>query len=993
MNGDQSGFDRHSVFGKVCSMFNKLFLLSILLNTTTRILFCHSFLSLLAGLFISTFLSAQQPAYFTLGEEQFSGVQIYDIIQDKDLNYLFATNEGIYYYDYYNYRKIECNEAKSNSAFNFVMDEDGAIYCHNLNNQIFKINGTSCSLYYELKNDETKADISLAFANDGSLVIGSGMVIVIKKDRSHIYKYPLNSGSLGPVFTTPNKEIQFHLSSSDSILTYLNGKFSTKKLNFTTGDLTPVKVLKFFAINGKNYAFDQRTKLLYDYNIKQLTLTLVPKNALSEIEGAIRLYELGEDVWAAGTFPGVKLFQNKMDDQPRESFYKDFFISNVYKDKEGNVLLGTFDKGILVIPDLKIPDVINFIPDDPIISIYVDGQKSIYMGSSKGKLILYANGEIKIISDGGKHPVEGIYGSEYGDLIIFDNGYIRAYNKNDGKVIDLSESSLKDAAIVSNNEFYLGTNNGIIRVEPNNPHSYFVIPVPEIRQRIYSIEYNPVNKNVYTSSADGLFVLFPSGKIQKIKYHDADIFPNDLCYSNGRIFANTHKDGILIMESDKVTGSIQPIVNGKTEDLKKIVIHENTIIGNSTTGLFRFDMNGKLLNAIHTTYRLKSNRIVDFAIDKEALWVCHSGGVQMVKLDYSRSNVSAPVIRFDNIQVNDEPIVDFKKGVFKNDERKIQFTFSSPTLKDRENISYHYKLTGYDEEWKVQSYEQNEVTYNALGPGTYTFELKAENQGTFSNILSYSFIISKPFYANWWFIALTVLLFLVIVYIIYKWQLSIQNKKAKQFNELNASKLTAIQSQMNPHFIFNSLNSIQDLILKGDVEHSYSYITTFSNLVRRTLSYSEKDFIDFEQEIKLLELYLSLEKLRYKKDLNYYIEVKNVEDIMLPPLLIQPFIENALVHGLLHKEGEKNLKIRFELKDHLICTIEDNGIGRERAKSIKERQRSDHESFSGKAIHKRFEILSNVFKGEFGYFYEDLYENNQPVGTRVVLTIPVKRKF
>jgi LytS/YehU family sensor histidine kinase len=198
---------------------------------------------------------------------------------------------------------------------------------------------------------------------------------------------------------------------------------------------------------------------------------------------------------------------------------------------------------------------------------------------------------------------------------------------------------------------------------------------------------------------------------------------------------------------------------------------------------------------------------------------------------------------------------------------------------------------------------------------------------------------------------------------------------------------------MNPHFIFNSLNSVQDLILKGDVEHSYTYITTFSNLVRRTLNYSEKDFIDFEQEIKLLELYLSLEKLRFKKDFNYEIIYKDIEDIMLPPLLVQPFIENALVHGLLHKDGAKNLKITFELKELLICTVEDNGVGREKAKAIKLRQRSEHESFSGRAIKKRFEILSNVFDGAFGYEYEDLYENDEGIGTKVTLMIPVKHKF
>ena len=226
-----------------------------------------------------------------------------------------------------------------------------------------------------------------------------------------------------------------------------------------------------------------------------------------------------------------------------------------------------------------------------------------------------------------------------------------------------------------------------------------------------------------------------------------------------------------------------------------------------------------------------------------------------------------------------------------------------------------------------------------------------------------------------------------------KIELEEARKRLDVEKQYRASELKAIRSQMNPHFIFNALNSIQDLVLKGNIENSYSYITMFSNLVRQMLTYSENEFIEFEQEIKLLELYLSLEKLRFKKDFTYEIAVNNVEDIMLPPFLVQPFIENSLVHGLLHREGEKKLKIAFELKEDLICTIEDNGVGRDKSKAIKQRQQAGHDSFSGKAILKRFEILSNVFNGKFGYTYHDLYENDEPSGTRIVLVIPVKRQF
>jgi ligand-binding sensor domain-containing protein len=118
-------------------------------------------------------IKAQQPAYFSFGEEQFRGVQIYDVIQDKNLNYWFATNEGLFYFDYYTYEKIECDKAKGSSVFNFTMSKEGVIYCHNLNNQLFEIKGKQFNLFYELTDDETSPDVSLSVANDGNLIVGA----------------------------------------------------------------------------------------------------------------------------------------------------------------------------------------------------------------------------------------------------------------------------------------------------------------------------------------------------------------------------------------------------------------------------------------------------------------------------------------------------------------------------------------------------------------------------------------------------------------------------------------------------------------------------------------------------------------------------------------------------------------------------------------------------------------------------------------------------
>lgn len=915
------------------------------------------------------------------------------MIQDKELNYWFATNEGIYYFDYYNYKKIECDEAKGNSVFNFVINQEGVIYCHNLNNQIFQIRGKECRLFYELTNDERSSDVSLAIANDGNIIIGAKKTIALDKNGKKHSQYNGAKHYIGQAFIAKNNSVQFHLDGSDSILIYSKGHFFKHKLKFLSGKLQDNSVLKFYSIKQLSYALDLKTKEQYSYNSSTFELKLLPKNTLFERSESVRIYETGNELWITGTLPGVVLINKKTTAAKYPIHYENYFISDVFKDNEGNILLSTFDKGILVIPDLQVPDVIHSFHDDPITALYPDTNLGLVMGSSKGKLMNYIDEKFIIINDKGKRPIEFIYGDKSGKRLLFDNGHIRAYNKRKNEIIDIMEASLKDAAIITENEFYLGTNNGVVKVLWNDENKFSLEPIKEINYRIYSLKYNFEDSCMYTSTANGLFVIYPSGLNKKIVLNNEDVFPNYLTYNKGKIYACTKKNGILVLKKGEVIQTIYPMVNDKIETLKKTIIYQNTIVSKSSNGLFQFDMNGKLLKSLHSIFGFSSKRIIDFTFNKNQLWVSHSGGVQKIDLNYSNQESVKPTIRLDEIFVNDEKINPTQTACLTSNQRKLQFVFSSPTLRNRETIRYHYKLVGYDSNWNVNNYESNKITYSALAPGDYKFYVKAENHGVFSNSILYNFTIQLPFYARWWFILFSIILFLGIVLIIYRWQLNIQRKKSQQINELNASKLTAIQSQMNPHFIFNSLNSIQDLILKGDVEHSYSYITTFSNLVRRTLSYSEKDFIDFDQEIKLLELYLSLEKLRFKKDFNYTIDIKNVEDIMLPPLLIQPFIENSLIHGLLHKEGQKNLKITFELKDTLICIIEDNGVGREKSKAIKLRQRSEHESFSGKAIHKRFEILSNVFGGNFGYTYEDLYANNEAVGTKVILTIPIKHKF
>ncbi len=942
---------------------------------------------LLNFVFQGTHCYGQQPAYSIFGEDQFRGIQVYDVIQDKDHDFWISTNEGLYYYNYSEYQKVDCGKAKSNSVFNFVKDQNGTIYCNNINNQIFKIHNKKLLLFYELKKEESSQDISLAIGDDNNLLISSNQILVLNSKGKKVTCKKIEHHYIGQQFVTKTGMVQYHLSSSKLVLSYSKGKFKT---NYLKSASTP-RVLKIVKTKNVCFAVDLITKKSYHYNPLTFSLTEISENNLLDKNGALRIYESKKGIWIAGTLPGVYFLKSDLNPKNQKLIYTDYFISDVYEDEEGNTLLSTFDKGIILIPSIHIPDVIAPFYDDPITTI-LSTKKRIFLGSSKGKLMAFDNNQFTILNKNWKRPIEVIECDASGKSILFDDGSIVYYNTEDGTFKELILASLKDVAFVNQNHFYLGTNQGVYEFKKEK-NAFSFKSIPSLNSRIHSLEYNPSNKSLYVSSALGMFIYTNNGKLKPLKFKNNELYPLDIYHKDSRIYVCTKDIGILVYKNDHLIRRICVYDNLKHLVFKKVILTKDGFIGSTSTGMYLFDQNGEIKKIIHSNYGFSGNRIIDFTIHENKLWVSHSRGVQKIDLKNKTLSTNAVQLRIDNILINNQLSKPSEIKTLSSSQRKIQFNFSTPTLRNQNSIHYYYRLLGNDTTWNINSFKFNQVTYNALSSGSYTFQIKVENQGKFSETKSIHFRIQSPFYFRWWFISLNALLFFLIVYLIYRNQLAKQKRKSDQINELNASKLTAIQSQMNPHFIFNAMNSIQDLILKGNVEHSYSYITTFSNLVRKTLNYSEREFIEFEQEIELLELYLSLEKLRFKAEFSYSIDTNSISSIKIPPMLIQPFIENALGHGLIHRDGEKTLHISFELQDVLLCKIEDNGVGRNKAKEIRERQRADHESFSGKAIQKRFEILSNHYNGKLGFEYVDKIENGESTGTIVYLKIPYFQNF
>ncbi|WP_178983543.1 histidine kinase [Winogradskyella helgolandensis] len=216
----------------------------------------------------------------------------------------------------------------------------------------------------------------------------------------------------------------------------------------------------------------------------------------------------------------------------------------------------------------------------------------------------------------------------------------------------------------------------------------------------------------------------------------------------------------------------------------------------------------------------------------------------------------------------------------------------------------------------------------------------------------------------------------------------------KQYRD---SELKALKAQMNPHFIFNALNSIQDYIVLNQKNLASDYLGKFADLIRNYLHFSDTGFISIQDEIHNLKLYLELEKLRFEEQLEYTIQVDdtaNFDEINIPTMLVQPYVENALKHGLLHKKDNRKLHISIsKTSDKIIeCTIEDNGIGREKSKKINTKREGQHKSFALKATTERLDLLNYGRDKKIGVEFIDLKDNEKAVGTKVILVIPIIKK-
>ena len=354
---------------------------------------------------------------------------------------------------------------------------------------------------------------------------------------------------------------------------------------------------------------------------------------------------------------------------------------------------------------------------------------------------------------------------------------------------------------------------------------------------------------------------------------------------------------------------------------------------------------------------------------------------------------------FDELFQMDSVLFDSKTIQLNHKENFFTIEFSAIDFVMPNNTVFQYRLEGFDKKWNNAG-KRRYVSYTNVPGGEYDFELRVINDKglTSSESFQLKICISTPFWKTTWFY---ILMGLSVVGISrwFSWQRIKRIRKEeltrREFEQKLAEvEMSALRAQMNPHFIFNSLNSIDNYILRNKTEEASDYLNRFSILIRKILQNSRSKYISLEAELECLRLYIEMESLRYNHRFEYRVSLQaglDTEAIEIPPMLIQPYVENAIWHGLMQKKGKGRLEIIITREGkNLKCVIEDDGIGREAARSLRSKTGSVHKSYGMKITSDRLNLINRLYDADAKVKVLDLmHPDGSAKGTRVELVVPL----
>lgn len=441
----------------------------------------------------------------------------------------------------------------------------------------------------------------------------------------------------------------------------------------------------------------------------------------------------------------------------------------------------------------------------------------------------------------------------------------------------------------------------------------------------------------------------------------------ELAHNDSELWIGTNK-GVLsqrdVLESYKAGESARPQFFGLPVGAKGLKVEDGQLYAAGDQGLFTWDL----------TSFFKAQP---------------QGGLGLLEAGFLRYDQQEDESQFERSPFSGYRI--FKR--LDHDENYLRFRFGTRSLLHPEWVQYRYRLLGQNEEWTYAG-TVREALFSDLKAGNYTLEVEARYpwQSWSMSIKPYVFSIREAVWRTWWFWTLIALAVFVLSFVYLRERWNQREERLKLENNLLEMERKALRLQMNPHFIFNALDSISSFIFKQDPKMAVRYLNNFAKLMRLTLESSMEHLHPVETEVSVLKNYLELEKLRFNSKFEYEIEIDEEldYDIGLPPMLIQPHVENAILHGLKPKEGNGYLHISFKLDGEMLCcTIEDDGIGREAAKKLPNRKA--HRSMATKINKDRIDLLKRSMNEVIDLKIIDKYnQQGQACGTKVLIRLPAQ---
>ncbi|MFN0015965.1 MAG: histidine kinase [Saprospiraceae bacterium] len=535
-----------------------------------------------------------------------------------------------------------------------------------------------------------------------------------------------------------------------------------------------------------------------------------------------------------------------------------------------------------------------------------------------------------------------------------------------------------------------------------------------------------VSAAAYTESPDGdMWFSFGNEEKYLARWRRAEgIFekiepkcpPGTICSNAVNLIADKHdnlwlytKHGWFVMNTR--TRIVQPF--GKTNGLitnnpeGACLDRDGNVWFATAYGLSRYDPAGRKLRTFRQTDGLLSSTITNVELldtTRNILLVSTDRGMCLFEPDKIGAATPALPTFVTGLRVSDQSVSLPTSGplalLYSQNDLRIEFTGVNFINGPANRYQYSLEPEGSQADWK-EAGTDNFANFLNLAPGSYVFRARTANSdgawGTEEATLR--IVIYPPWWQTWSFRLALLVALIATGWWLYRRQINVvegrEKEKAQVRQQLADLEMRALRSQMNPHFVFNALNSVQNFILKNNTREASRYLTKFARLMRLILENSESPMVPLAREIELLRYYTELEQLRFNHRFSFDFQIDNnlnPESLSIPGMLVQPHIENAIWHGLMHKTEPGQLLIRFLKADEktIVCEIEDNGVGRTRAGEIEKDRPKNYRSTGLANIRHRLNLLNTQLDQDIRLHFEDLYdEQGQALGTKVVVRMPM----